>query len=141
MCARKSGCPCMHLHVLAVVGPLGEGHLAPGDIAHKGFLSCVDPKMICEVVSLLEKSSAHIIARETLGVIAFPELHLSLSDGVDIGEDTICRKFECRFRAICLFIRLPDFNFHLCVRGYILKNLALTRDILCKYMDNLSILR
>jgi len=42
-------------------------------------------------VSLLEKSSVHIIARETFGVIAFPDLHLSLSDGVDIGEDSIGR--------------------------------------------------
>jgi hypothetical protein len=81
----------MHLHVLIIVGPLDEGHLARGEITHKGSLSGVDPEMICEVMSLLEKSSVHIIARETFGVIAFPELHLSLSDGVDIGEDTIGR--------------------------------------------------
>ena len=81
----------MHLHVLAVVGPLGEGHLAPGDIAHKGFLSCVDPEMIYEVVSLLEKSRIRIIARETFGVVAFPDLQLSLSVWVDECEGTIDR--------------------------------------------------
>ena len=81
----------MHLHVLAIVGPLGESHLTTGDIAYKWSLSCVDSEMILEVVSLLEKSSVHIIARETFGVIAFPDLHLSLSDGVDIGEDSIGR--------------------------------------------------
>lgn len=91
MRARKSGCARMHLHVLAIVGPLGKGHLAPGDIAHKGLLSCVDPEMICEVVSLLEKSCVHITARETLGVITFPELDRSLCCGVDIVEDTIGR--------------------------------------------------
>jgi hypothetical protein len=131
----------MHLHVLAIVCPLGEGHFAPVDIAHKGSLSCVDPEMICEVVSLLEKSSVHIIARETFGVIAFPELHLSLSDGVDIGEYTIGRLFECRSRAICFFVRLPNLNSHFCVRRNILENLALTGDILSKHIDNLSILR
>jgi hypothetical protein len=36
----------MHLHVLVIVAQLGEGHLAPGDIAHKGSLSGVDPEMI-----------------------------------------------------------------------------------------------
>jgi hypothetical protein len=63
MAARESGCACMHLHVLVVVGPLGEGLLAPGDIAHKGSLSRVDPEMISEVVSLLKKSRIRIIAR------------------------------------------------------------------------------
>ena len=47
--------------------------------------------MICEVVSLLEKSSIRIFARETFGVIAFPDLQLSLSVGVDEGEGTIGR--------------------------------------------------
>ena len=81
----------MHLHVLVIVGPLEEGLLAPGDIAHKGSLSGVDPEMIYEVVSLLEKSSAHIIARETFGMIALPDLHLSLSVWVDECKDTIGR--------------------------------------------------
>jgi hypothetical protein len=63
MAARESGCACMHLHVLVIVGPLGKGLLAPGDIAHKGSLSSVDPDMICEVVSLLEISRVRIIAR------------------------------------------------------------------------------
>ena len=53
----------MHLHVLVIVGPLEEGLLAPGDIAYKGSLSGVDPEMIYEVVSLLEKSRIRIIAR------------------------------------------------------------------------------
>jgi hypothetical protein len=79
----------MHLHVLVIVGPLDEGHLAPGDIAHKGPLSGVYPEMICEVVSLLEKSSVRIIAREAFSVVAFPYLQLSLSVGVDEGENTI----------------------------------------------------
>ena len=81
----------MHLHVLVIVGPLDEGRLAPCNIAHKGSLSGVDPEMICEVVSLLEKSSIRIIARETFGVVAFPDLQLSLSIGVYEGECTIGR--------------------------------------------------
>ena len=91
MSAFKSGRTCMHLHVLVIVGPLDEGHLAPGDIAHKGPLSGVYPEMICEVVSLLKNSCIRIIARETFGVIAFPDLQLSLSVGVDEGKDTIGR--------------------------------------------------
>ena len=63
MAARESGCACMHLHVLVIVGPLGKGLLALGNVAHKGSLSSVDPDMICEVVSLLEKSHPRIIAR------------------------------------------------------------------------------
>jgi hypothetical protein len=81
----------MHLHVLIIVGPLDEGHLARGEITHKGSLSGVDPEMICEVVSLLEKSSVRIIARETFGVVAFPDLQLSFSFRVDEGEGTIGR--------------------------------------------------
>jgi hypothetical protein len=53
----------MHLHVFVIVGPLGKGLFALGDIAHKGSLSSVDSDMICEVVSLLEKSRIRIIAR------------------------------------------------------------------------------
>ena len=89
MAARESGCPRMHLHVLVIVGPLGEGLLAPGDIAHKGSLSGVDPEMICEVVSLLEKSGISIIAREAVRVVAFPDLQLSPCVGVDEREGTI----------------------------------------------------
>ena len=63
MAARESGCACMHFHVFVVVGPLGKGLLAPGDFAHKGSLSSVDPEMICEVVSLLKKSRFGIIFR------------------------------------------------------------------------------
>jgi hypothetical protein len=63
MAACESGCTCMHLHVLVIVGPLGKPLLALGDIAHKGSLSSVDPDMICEVVSLLEKSRVRILAR------------------------------------------------------------------------------
>lgn len=81
----------MQLHVLVIVGPLDKGMLAPGYIAHKGSLSGVDPEMICEAVSLLEKSCIRIIARETFGVVAFPDLQLSLSVGVDEGEGTIGR--------------------------------------------------
>ena len=89
MAACESGCACMHLHVLVIVGPLGEGLRAPGDIAHIGSLSGVDPEMICEVVSLLEKSGISIIAREAVRVVAFPDLHLSLCFGVDKVEDTM----------------------------------------------------
>jgi hypothetical protein len=81
----------MNLHVLTIIGQLVEGHLAPDDIAHKRSLSRVDPEMILEVESLLEKSSVCIIARETFSVIAFPDLQLSLSVGVDEGKDTIGR--------------------------------------------------
>ena len=91
MSALKSGRTCMHLHVLVIVGPLDEGRLAPCNIAHKGSLSGVDPEMICEVVSLLKKPRIRIIARETFGVIAFPDLQLSLSVRVDEGEGTIGR--------------------------------------------------
>jgi hypothetical protein len=63
MAACESGCACMHLHVLVIVGPLGKALLALGDIAHKGSLSSVDPDMICEVVSFLEKSRVRILAR------------------------------------------------------------------------------
>ena len=81
----------MQLHVLNIVCPLDEGHLAPGNIAHKGSLSGVDPEMICEVVSLPKKSRICIIARETFGVIAFPDRQLSLCVGVDVGEGSIGR--------------------------------------------------
>jgi len=63
MAARESGCACMLLHVSVVVRSLGKGLQAPGDIAHKGSLSCVDPEMICEVGSLLKKSCIRINAR------------------------------------------------------------------------------
>ena len=89
MIAWISGCTCMNLHVLVIVGSLVEGHLASEDIAHKRSLSRVDPEMIFEVMRLLEKSSVCIVARETFGLIAFPDLELSLSFGVDEGEDTI----------------------------------------------------
>ena len=81
----------MHLHVLVKVGPLDEIHLARGEITHKGSLFGVDPEMVCKVVSLLEKSSVRIIARETFGVIAFPDLQLSFCVGVDEGKGTIGR--------------------------------------------------
>jgi hypothetical protein len=81
----------MHLHVLVIVCPLDESHLARGEITHKGSLVGVDPEMICEVVSLLEKSCIRIIARDTFGVVAFPDLQLSFSVRVDEGEGTIGR--------------------------------------------------
>lgn len=89
MSARESWCACVHLHVLVVVGPLGEGLLALGDIAHEGPLLGVDPEMICEVVSLLEVSCIRILAREAVRVVAFPELQVSLCVGVDPGECAI----------------------------------------------------
>lgn len=78
----------MHLHVLVIVGPLGESLVAPGNIALKGSLPGVDPEMICEVVSLLEKSSIRIVAREAVRVVALPDLQLSLGVGVDEGVGT-----------------------------------------------------
>ena len=81
----------MNLHVLIIVGKLVEGHLASDHLAHKRSLSRVDPEMIYEVVSLLEKSRIRIIARETFGVVAFPDLQLSLSVWVDECEGTIDR--------------------------------------------------
>ena len=87
--ACESGKACVHLHVLVIVGPLGESLVAYRNIAHKGSLSGVDPEMICEVVSLFEKSSIRIIAKEAVRVAAFPDLQLSLCVGVDEGVGTI----------------------------------------------------
>jgi hypothetical protein len=47
--------------------------------------------MIYEVASLPKKSRIRIIARETFGVIAFPDSQLSLCVGVDVGEGSIGR--------------------------------------------------
>ena len=91
MIACISGYTCMNLHVLIIVGKLVEGHLASDHLAHKRSLSRVDPEMILQFESLIEKSSVCIIARETFGVNALPDLHLSLSVGVDECKDTIGR--------------------------------------------------
>jgi hypothetical protein len=54
----------VHFHVLVVVSTLGECLTAVGDLAHEGTLTGVYPQMVIEIVSLLEKSSGSIVARD-----------------------------------------------------------------------------
>ena len=47
---------------------------------------------------------------------------------------------ENHSRVIYLFVRHPNLNSHLSIRGYILEYLALIGDILSKHFDDLTIL-